>query len=146
MEEGHYELAQEYLHRAEALQPTAFSTRSLKVVLMSRMEQDELVAPLAKELLAGREVDYELVRAAFTIGERTQDWPLAIRALQLRLERWPSEAVETWLELGTIYAKKIQPNDARKALFAYREALKASPGARHDVTLAKIPYQYRAQL
>lgn len=146
MEEGHYTQAQQYLHRAEQLQPTAIATRSLRVVLLSRMGQDEQALPLVEELISIRNVDYELVRAAHSIGERTRNWPLAIQALELRLKRWPSDATETWLELGEIYDQKIQPRNEGKALSAYRNAIKATTEQQRDATLAKIPHGYRAQL
>lgn len=146
MEEGHYAQAEQYLHRAEQLQPTALATRSLRVVLMSRMGQEQQANLLVRELLLNRNVDYELVHAAFSIGERTEDWPLAVQALQLRLERWPSEATEAWLQLGTIYDQKIQPRSEDKALSAYREAMKATSEQERGTILAKIPLRYRAQL
>lgn len=146
MEEGYYTQAEQHLQRAEQLQPTAFATRSLRVVLLSRMGQDEQALPLAKELLSEHKVDYELVRAAHSIAENTRDWPFAIQVLELQLTRWPADANMAWLELGAIYDHKIQPRNEDKASAAYREALKTSDELHRDVTLAKIPLRYRAQL
>lgn len=146
MELGNFSEAQSFLERAKSLQPTAIAVRSLNVILLSRNGQDQLAVQQAKALLAERSLDYDLVQTIYHIGKRTQDWSLAIQALQFRIKNWPSDTVDAWLNLGTIYDLHTIPRDNVQAFSAYRSALEAANGPLHDATLAKIPSHYRTRL
>lgn len=146
LEMGNTELAQAYLKRAEELQPTAPAVKLLSVLILSRTGQLQLAGKQIKALFSDDIVDYESVYLGYMVGARTQDWQLMIQALELRIKRWPTEAVDGWLKLGNIYENKPGVQDDAKALSAYRSAIAATPDARRTETLSKIPQAYRNRL
>lgn len=146
LEMGNVRQTQAYLERAKRLQPTAPAVRTLEVILLARTGQEQLAGQKVKALFQDNVVDYDLIYAAYLIGARTQDWPLMIQALELRIQHWPTDAVDGWLKLGNIYDQKPEIRDQGKALSAYRAALAASSAAFRDTTLSKIPPTYRDQL
>jgi len=146
MELGNFKEAQVQFERAKRLQPMAPTVQALDLELLMRTGQMRLARLRAKELLQNGKLDYQLTRLAYRVGEQTQDWSLAIEALQIRIRQWPHEAVEAWINLGNIYAKDIEVKDDSKALSAYRAAIAATPRSRTMVTLDKIPVNFRNRL
>ncbi len=142
---GDYKKSIDYLEQATRLQPTAPAVRSLQVVLLYRIGRYAEAAQIIRQLFAANQVDYDLVYTAYLVGVRLKDWPLAIQALELRLQRWPSEARDGWLKLGDIYRQPDIRDDA-KALAAFRAALQATPDAQRADLLQKMPAPYREQL
>ncbi|HOE43617.1 MAG TPA: hypothetical protein PLB25_18610, partial [Rhodoferax sp.] len=116
------------------------------VMLLERTGQYHLAASEIKALFRDDVVDYDLVYAGYLVGARTHDWALMIQALELRIDRWPREAVDGWLKLGEIYSQKMEVKDHNKALIAYRTALFATPESAKEATLSKIPQDYRLKL
>lgn len=145
MQLGDYQKSMEYLSRARKLQPTAPAVRSVEVILLTRMGEHAQAARIVRELFAANTVDYDLVYSAYLIGIRSQDWKLAIQALMLRIDKWPSEAADGWLKLGDIY-NRAEVKDEAKALESYRAALKAAPVQAKEAVWAKVPPAYKAQL
>jgi tetratricopeptide (TPR) repeat protein len=123
------EKALEYLERAKKLQPKATSVRSLEVVLLSRTGKEAQAYKQTKELVAAGTYDFDLINAAYVLGARAKDWPMAINALELRSKRWPEQAVDGWLKIGSIYASVAEVKDDSKALAAYKAAMAAAPEA-----------------
>jgi len=145
LEAGDIKEAQEYLERAKRLQPTAPAVRTLNIMFLERSGQQRLAASEIRKLLQEGVIDYDLIYSAYLIGARTNDWPLMIQALELRIDHWPIEAVDGWLKLGKIYDEKPEVRDTTKALHAYRAALDITPVQDKDVTLSKIPESYRSK-
>lgn len=143
--EGDYAKAQEYLQRAQALQPAAPALLSLEVILLSKTGREQQAAARAKELLEKGFVDPDLVQAAYTLGIRHQDWALSIQALQAGISAWPARAMDGWMKLGNIYSSP-SVHEEEKALQAYRAALAAAPLSMREKVWAAIPSAYRPRL
>nr|MDP2192437.1 O-antigen ligase family protein [Rhodoferax sp.] len=142
---GNYQRAMDYFDRAAKLQPTAPAVRSLQAHLLIQRGEYPQAAEIVRELLQANTIDNDVVNSAYLIGVRTQDWELAILALELRIKKWPNKAVGGWLRLGNIYSSADVNNEA-KALESYRAALNTAPDDLKDGVLAKVPQVYRAKL
>lgn len=142
---GNYQRSRDYFDRAAKLQPTAPAVRSLQAqLLIQRMEYLQ-AAQIIRELLQANTIDNDLVNSAYLIGVRTQNWELAILALELRIKKWPNEASVGWLHLGNIYSRAGVNNEA-KALESYRAALNTAPDYLKNGVWASVPQVYRAKL
>lgn len=146
LELGRLKEAEGFLTKANQLQPMAPTVRSLNALLLFRLGNESAAGEQLKALFKDNVVDYELVHTAFQIGEHTQNFPLMIQSLELRIQHWPVEAADSWLKIGNIYASKAQVRDEAKALAAYRAAMAASPEKLKGETLRKIPASYWARL
>ncbi|MBK9574521.1 MAG: O-antigen ligase family protein [Rhodoferax sp.] len=125
---GHLERAREYLERARAIRPDALAVRSLEVMLLMRAGQEEQATALIQSAFRLDRYDMDLLNAAYALGVRAKDWPMAIAALQRRNRTWPQHAVDGWLKLGDLYAG-AGINDSQKAIDAYRRAIELAPPA-----------------
>ena len=143
---GQNEKAMEYLARARKLQPNAASVNSLEIILLSRTGKEPQAYQQAKSLLAAGTYDFDLVNAAYVLAVRARDWPLALKALELRSKGWPAQTVDGWLKIGNIYASDTEVKDEAKALAAYRAALLAATEAEKNAVRARIPPGYLPRL
>ncbi len=132
--------ALEYLERSKKIQPKASSVRSLEVVLLSRTGQEPKALQMARDALANNVYDYDLVNAAFILGWRAGDFPLAIKAMELRLKDWPHTQVNGYIQLGNMYTTG-SPNPA-KALESFQKAMELTPEADRRALLPQIPPAY----
>jgi O-antigen ligase len=136
--------ALEYLARAKALQPDAPAVRSLEILLLARTAREPQALDLAREALDRGIVDYDLVNTAFALAWRARDFPLALRAMELRLQGWPEHRAAAYLQLGDMYTRGL--NEPGKALEAFRNALEAAPPQQHQAMAGQIPREYWPQL
>jgi hypothetical protein len=113
--------------------------------LWSRSGKEPEAAVLAKKLIRQGTFDPDLVRASYYLGMRTRDPELAIRALELRIQNWPEQAVEGWIMLGAIYVTP-EARDEEKAIASYRKAFVAAPANLKDAVLARVPPKYHASV
>lgn len=143
---GQNEKALEYLKRAKELQPKATSVNSLEVILLSRTGKEAQAYQQTKELVAAGTYDFDLINAAYVLAARAKDWPMAMKALELRTARWPEQKVDGLIKLGNIYASVTEVKDENKALEAYRAALAATPEANRPAVRAQIPTIYQPRL
>lgn len=143
---GQNEKAMEYLARARKLQPNAASVNSLEIILLSRTGKEPQAYQQAKSLLAAGAYDLDLVNAAYVLAVRARDWPVALKALELRSKGWPAHTVDGWLKIGNIYASDTEVQDEAKALAAYRAALLAATEAEKNTVRARIPPGYLPKL
>jgi O-antigen ligase len=143
---GQNEKAMEYLARARKLQPNAASVNSLEIILLSRTGKEPQAYQQAKSLLAAGAYDLDLVNAAYVLAVRARDWPVALKALELRSKGWPAHTVDGWLKIGNIYASDTEVKDEAKALAAYRAALLAATEAEKNAVRARIPPGYLPRL
>ena len=143
---GQNDKALEYLKRAKELQPKATSVNSLEVILLSRSGKEAQALKQTRELVASGNFDFDLINAAYVLGARAKDWPFAIKALELRSERWPEQKADGLIKLGNIYASVPEIKDEGKALEAYKAALAAVPEANRAAVRAQIPAPYQARL
>ena len=140
------EKALEYLKRAKELQPKATSVNSLEVILLSRTGKEAQAYQQTKELVAAGTYDFDLINAAYVLAARAKDWPMAMKALELRSERWPEQKVDGLMKLGHMYASVTEIKDENKALEAYRAALAAAPEVNRPAVRAQIPTIYQPRL
>jgi len=145
LEIGNYQRSKDYFDRAAKLQPSAPAVRSLQAQLLIKRMEYLQAAQIIRELLQANTIDNDLVNSAYLIGIRTQNWELAILALELRIKTWPNEASVGWLHLGNIYSRAEVNNEA-KAVESYRAALNTAPDDLKDGVLAIVPQVYRAKL
>ena len=143
---GQIDKAVVLLMRARDVQPDAPSLNSLEVILLSRSGREGEAYYLAKRLVEQGKYDFDLLNGAYVLGGRAQDWPLALRALELRTQGWPQYAVDGHLKSGDIWAAANSVHDEAKALAAYRAALAAAPPEQKDAVRAHIPEPYRSRL
>ena len=143
---GQNDKALEYLDRAKKLQPKATTVNSLEVILLSRTGREPEAYQKARALVAAGVVDIDLLNATSILAVRAKDWPMAVRALELRNQNLPAYAVDGWLKMGNIYAAATGFKDETKALAAYREALALAPDAQKAAVRAQIPAAYWPRL
>jgi tetratricopeptide (TPR) repeat protein len=141
---GQMDKALEYLGRAEKIQPHAPSVLSLQVVLYGRTGQRAKALAVARQAIADKIYDYDLVNATFDLAWRAGDYPLAAQAMDLRMTGWPQTRTQGYLQLGNMYASGAKDRD--RALDAFKHALAIAPPAQTEALLADIPAEYRAAL
>jgi O-antigen ligase len=141
---GNTPKALEYLERARKIQPDAPAVRSLEVILLSRDGQQDKALTLAREALQTNVVDYDLLNATFTLARRAADYPLAIHAMELRIQGWPQSRAAGYLQLGNLYASGLR--DPQKAVEAFRKALELTPPGSVSIQQEQIPPEFWSQL
>ena len=135
------------LDKARAVQPDAPAVQSMHLLLMAQSGEEARAAGVARALLRDTpRPSIELLNAAYAIGARTRDWPLALLSLERRIDVVPAQAVEAWLRIGHIHADPAAAPDEARALAAYRAALNAAPEGRREQVLRQIPPAWRARL
>lgn len=141
---GNNEKALEYLARCEKIQPSAVSARSLKVIFLGRNGKEKEAALLAQQYMNEGTVDFDLLSAAYLLGQRKSDFDMAIQALELRNQDFPASRQDGYLKLAAIYAD--QKKDDVKAVAAYKGALAATPVKDRDALRKQIPPLLLAKL
>lgn len=139
---GNYEKAFEYLDKAKRVQPKAVSVRSLEVILLSRTGKEAKALEVAREALADQAMDFDMMNAAYILGVRDSDFEFAIKALKLRNQAVPQQAVDGWMKIAGIYDQYLK--DEAKAVEAYRSAYEA--GGKANNVLAQIPSAYHGRM
>jgi tetratricopeptide (TPR) repeat protein len=152
-----YNLANGYLHLAQyqnaqialkklvLIQADAPGAKALEVILLSRTGHTEQAIQMLTEYYDQATYDYDLVIAGFDIGRATHNWPLAIRALELRKQSWPAEAPDVYFKLGHIYAETEFANEI-KALSAFRAGMQAAPEGSRQKFRQQVPEKYQPNL
>ena len=142
---GQHERAQEALRQVQRLKPEAISTRTLDVMLLNRAGHEDQALRKLTDFFDQDVYDYDMVETGFALGYKTRNWPLAIRALALRLQTWPATAADAYFKLGHIYADTEAHDDA-KALLAFRAGLQAMLPEKQASYRAQVPEKYRGDL
>jgi O-antigen ligase len=140
-----YDKARQALNRLQQLMPDASHTKVLALILLSRTGQATQAAQILTDYFDHGGVDYELVQAGYVLGVEMNNWPLAIRSLEIRIHTWPDQAASSYFSLGQVYSN---PNvdDEAKALAAFRAGLQAVPTQEQDSFRKQVPEKYRASL
>jgi O-antigen ligase len=141
---GNTPKALEYLERAKKIQPDAPAVRSLEVILLSRNGQEDKALALAREALQTNVIDYDLLNATFMLAKRAADYPLAIHAMELRIQGWPQSRAAGYAQLGNLYASGL--HDPQKAVEAFRKALELTPPGSVSMQQEQIPPEFWSQL
>lgn len=134
----------ELLERCKQIQPKAPAVRYLEIVLLGRTGKEAEALALARQSLNDNIYDLELVNAVWAMGLRGGDYDLAIRAMELRNQKWPAGRVDGLLKLGNLYA--AQKKDDARALAAFRAALAAAPPSAIATTRERVPAEFLARL
>jgi O-antigen ligase len=141
---GQMDKAMEYLARAEKIQPHAPAVRSLQVLLYGRAGQEAKALQIARQAIADKIYDYDLLNASFTLAARAGDYQLAADSMRMRMIGWPETRVQGYVQLGNMYATLAKDHD--KALDAFRRAVLITPESHRQALLPHIPAEYRAPL
>ena len=139
---GNPSQSMEFLQQAKKVQPTALSVRSLEVILLSRTGKEAEALKIVRQAYADKAMDLDLMNSAYILAIRASDFPFAIQALTLRNQAVPSQAVDGWLKIGSVYDKYL--SDEAKAVEAYRKAYDA--GNKSQNVLAQIPAAYHGRM
>ncbi|MGZ5180965.1 MAG: O-antigen ligase family protein [Ramlibacter sp.] len=133
-----------FLERARRISPDAPAVLSLEVILLSRTGREKEATQLARESVARGRYDADLLNAAFVLGWRGGDLPMAEQALKLRMRDFPATRIVDALRLGSFYL--AAEKDETKALQAWREALVLAGPANRAAVLQQVPAAYRDRL
>jgi O-antigen ligase len=139
-----WDQAMPYLRRAKEVSPDAPAVLSLEVILLSRTGHDEDALRLAREVIAKGHYDADLLNAAFVLGWRSGDLPMAEQALKLRMREFPENRIADTLRLANFYLAGMK--DEGKALQAWRDALTLAGPAHRAAVLQQVPAAYRDRL
>ncbi|MDB5945202.1 MAG: O-antigen polymerase [Ramlibacter sp.] len=132
--------ALEYLDRAKKIQPNAPAVRSLEVVLLSRTGQEALALELARQAIRTNVADFDLLNATFILATRAGDFPLARKAMDMRIASRTDSSVQGYLQLGNMYTSAAhEPEDA---LQSFRQALELTPPAARQGVQTQIPPEF----
>ncbi len=136
--------AAQLLDRAIKLQPRAPSVRSLEIIVLGRLGQEERALQRAHQSIDEGIYDNDLVTGAFILGWRAGQFEFAARAMALRMQLAPTSKATDYAQLGKMYA--IAAKDDAKAMAAFREALSLANETQRPVVLNQIPSDFRARL
>ncbi|MDQ6881146.1 MAG: O-antigen ligase family protein, partial [Pseudomonadota bacterium] len=136
--------ALEYLERAKKIQPDAPAVRSLEVVLLSRTGQEALALELARQAMRTNIADYDLLNATFVLAGRAGDFPLARKAMELRMATTPASRMQGYLQLGDMYLNAA--HDPQQALQSFRQAYALTPLSDRSALQQQIPPELWSRL
>ena len=142
---GRHDQARQALMQVQRLKPDAISTFTLEIILLAAQGDTARATQLINAHFDLGRFDYDMVQAAYALGYKTGNWPLAIRAQMLRLVTWPQHAADAYFRLGQLYADPSLHDDA-KALKAFRQGLDAVPIDEKDNFRSQVPPKYRSQM
>jgi O-antigen ligase len=131
---GQPDRAQEYLQRAEHLQPTARSVRSAEVLFYASTNRDAAALEIGRAALAAGAYDFDIANAVFIIGRRTGDFAIAEKAMRLRLQGWDVQRAQGWMQLAEMLDRDM--HEPVKAAQAYAQGAALSRTQRSNQTSA----------
>jgi O-antigen ligase len=140
---GRNDLAAAYLERARQLQPRAPAVRSLEVIMLARMGNEDRARVLAKEALDAGVADYDLVNTYFILAWRAKDYALARQLMLRRISQWPDSRSRGLLQLGVLAAEE---GKADEALEFFRQGLAAASDADRPALAQQVPQPFRDRL
>ena len=135
------------VNHLRALRPSAWTTQLLAIEALSIAGDETQALELTRASMAHASpgMEEELFQAGYVMGLKHQDRELALHALALRAQYWPSSAADSYLQTGNVYAT-MAPIDAQQALRAYSEGLRHVPASDRPRYLALVPMAYQKLL
>lgn len=133
------------LQQLQRLQPDTPRVRALEVLVLSRTGHEVQAIQMLTDYFNQGRYEYDLLQTAYSVGLETHNWPLAIRALELRNQVWPDQAADGHLRLGKIYALP-EVHDQSKALAAFRAGLQTVPFEQKENFRQQVPENFRSKL
>lgn len=140
---GQYTKALDAARTALRLNRYTPGMRALEINLLAKLEKNEQAIQLLTNYFDQSNYDYSLTQSGYLLGLKTKNFPLAIRALELRNKTWPKQAADGYFRLGNIYAEM---QDDTKALESFRLGLRLVPSEEKDNFKNQVPERYRDQL
>jgi hypothetical protein len=141
---GRPDRAQAYLERAKRLQPRAPAVRSLEVILAARSGDEKRAMALAKAAYDDGIADYDMVNTYFLLAWRANEFALAHKLLDERMQRWPESRPHGLVQQGMLAMEQKQDE---RAVQSFRAALAAAASPRERAALEQeIPAALRAQV
>jgi O-antigen ligase len=140
-----FQNAEMALKKLVLIQADAPGAKALEVILLSRTGHTAQAVQMLTEYYDRVAYDYDLVVAGFDIGREIHNWPLAIRALELRIQTWPQEAADAYFKLGHIYAE-TEVADESKARAAFSAGMLAAPAESKQKYRQQVPRKYQPDL
>jgi O-antigen ligase len=141
---GRMDDAFRYLERARQVQPDAPSVRSLEVILEAARGNEAEALRLAKQAFEAAYVDHDLANSLFILARRAGDYPLARRALELRMARWPQTRPLGLVQRGILAGEEAK--DPARGLADFRRALALAPPQQREQLLQEVPAALRPRL
>lgn len=138
---GDLQTAALYLEKLKRLRPETPYTKAMQVLFLSHTGKEPDAGQaivIAQQLLSENYASPEFLQAAYRLGVSFDNDELAIRALGLRIQNWPSTTVGDYLRLGMIYAK----SDSRypgAAIESYSKAYWLASATSRKFILDQIP-------
>ncbi len=142
---GQHGQAEQAWAQVQRLKPETLSTATLHATLLAQAGRGPEAATVLVRQFDNQAFDWDMVQAGYAIGYTTQNWALAIRALELRNTTWPEQAADGFLRLGKLYAEP-HVNQPDKALAAFRAGLAAVPQDQKSNYRAQVPSPFNAQM
>ncbi|MEJ8837346.1 O-antigen ligase family protein [Ramlibacter sp. AN1133] len=141
---GQPDKAQAYLDRARRLQPRAPSVRSLEVILAARSGDEKRALALAKAAYDEGIADFDMVNTYFLLAWRANQFDVAQKLLDERMQRWPETRARGLVQQGTL---ALELKQQERALQSFRAGLAAAASPQERASLVEeIPAEFRAQV
>lgn len=133
--------AANYLAKAERINPTTPSLKSLRIIIWSKSGREDDAYNYARTHITSNDIDRDFAQATYWIATKKKDIELAISAVKRAIELDPKQAAIHWFKLGLIYAN-LQTPDITNAKAAFSQALHlSSPDVRENL-IQNIPKDY----
>ncbi len=142
---GEHQQAEEAFVQVQRLKPDALSTATLHATLLAQAGRGTEAASILNQHFDTQKFDWDMTQAGYAIGYKTENWPLAIRSLELRNSVWPAQAADGFFRLGKLYAEP-RVGQVAKALAAFRAGLAAVPEDQKSNYRAQVPSPFNAQM
>jgi O-antigen ligase len=142
---GEHVRAQVAFQQVQRLKPTVLSTITLRATLLAQAGQTREAAAILDRQFDDRAFDWEMTEAGYAIGYKSENWPLAVRSLQLQNTTWPAQSASAHFRLGLLYADP-RIADSVQALLAFKAGL-AKVGAQERANYrSQVPLPFRDQM
>jgi len=139
-----FQKAAAYLERARRIQPDARSVRSAEVLLAMQSGQDQEALDKGRLAMSQGIFDFDMANAMFVAGRRLHDYAIAEQAMRMRVDNFPRNRVQGWVQLGSLYETDMHRSD--KAVDAYSHALEAATADERKQVWEEIPAALRPKI
>jgi len=112
--------AQEMFDRVKKIRPNSPAVHALEVHLLAANGKEPQALTLVHQHLLAGSFDAEMLNMGFGLAMQAKDWNFAIRAMELRNQKWPETKADGEAKMGNAWLNK---GDNQKALEHFRAAL-----------------------
>lgn len=100
---GQHDLARNALKEVQRLRGNSMQARTLELYLDSMAGRPSEAAAAFNQYFDEGIFDYDRLMTAYAVGYMTKNSQLAVRAMTLRNQYWPDQAVDGFFRIGIIY-------------------------------------------